>query len=100
MFHKIKTLCLWLILLPLIGGRASIAKGVTSAFLEKTQEEKDTRACDIKGYAFKGLKSYLRRQEALAAENGNPKKRPTLKVLMIHGIGDHPLGYSLDSQPT
>ena len=95
MSHKIKTLCLWVILIPFMGGCASIAKGVTSAFIEKSEVEKDTRSCDIKGYAFNGLETYLRRQEAFSAENGNPENRPTLKVLMIHGIGEHPPGYSI-----
>jgi hypothetical protein len=44
MAHKLKIFCLWILLLPFLVGCASIAKGVTSAFLDKTEKEKDTRA--------------------------------------------------------
>lgn len=77
-----------------MGGCASIAKGITSAFLEKPENEKDTRACDIKGYAFNGLETYMQRQEDYLTGSGNPENPPTLKVLMIHGIGEHQPGYS------
>ena len=94
MFKEFKTFCLWVILIPLMGGCASIAKGVTNAFLEKSEDEKDTRACDIKGYVFNGLESYMQRQEDYSTESGSPENRPTLKVLMIHGMGKHQSGYS------
>ena len=94
MSQKIKTFCLWVLLIPFLGGCASIAKGVTSAFIEKPEDGKDTRACDIKGYTFNGLETYMQRQEDYSAKSGNPENRPTLKVLMIHGIGKHLPGYS------
>lgn len=94
MSHKIKTFCLWVLLIPFMGGCASIAKGVTSAFLEKPEDGKETRACDIKGYAFNGLETYMQRQEDYPTESGNAENRPTLKVLMIHGIGKIQPGYS------
>jgi len=95
MARKIKIFCLWILLLLFIGGCAGISKGVTSAFLDKTEKEKDTRACDIKGHAFTGLEAFMQRQEDSSGKNERTSEnRPTLKVLMIHGIGSPDPGYS------
>lgn len=94
MTHRIKCLLLGLVLMPLLGGCASIAEGVTSALLAKPEDGKDIRSCDVSGHAFKGLEDFMAHQEDYSSESGNPETRPTLKVLMIHGIGLHDAGYS------
>ena len=57
-------------------------------------DKADTRSCDVSGHTFRGLEPYMVRQEDYFAGGGNPVDRPTLKVLMIHGIGYHGVGYS------
>jgi hypothetical protein len=74
----------------LLSGCAGIAKGVTEAVLEHSEEE-DTRACHIEGPASVGLEPLLQAQEKERA--AGPSTR-TLKVLMVHGIGRHLPGYS------
>lgn len=64
-------------------GCASFGKGITEALLEK-QTAEDTRMCEIRGKAFGGLKPQL--------EQHNSK----MKVLMVHGVGDHLAGYSTE----
>jgi replicative DNA helicase len=54
---------------------------MAEAFLEK-QQSVDTRLCEIWGKPFKGLSPFL----------GN--KQGKMKVLMVHGVGDHKPGYS------
>ena len=66
-----------------INGCASLGKGVTEAILEKQQSE-DTRLCEIRGDAFEGLKPHL--------EIADSK----MKVLMVHGVGEHLPGYSTE----
>ncbi|MGR8952237.1 MAG: hypothetical protein ACU83V_07465 [Gammaproteobacteria bacterium] len=65
----------------LISGCASLGKGMVEAFMEK-QESVDTRICEIWGKPFAGLSPHL--------QNSHGK----LKVLMVHGVGDHLPGYS------
>lgn len=79
-----------IVLLIMVSGCAGIAKGVTQALLERSEEE-DTRACHVEGPASSGLESLLQAQENERA--GGPSGR-TLKVLMVHGIGKHLPGYS------
>jgi len=62
-------------------GCSSLGKGMAEAFLEK-QDATDTRVCEIWGKAFGGLAPFL----------GN--KMGKMKVLMIHGVGEHLPGYS------
>jgi hypothetical protein len=62
-------------------GCASLGKGMVEAFLEK-QASEDTRLCEIWGKPFDGLAPYL---------NNHSGK---MKVLMVHGVGDHLPGYS------
>jgi hypothetical protein len=62
-------------------GCASLGKGMVEAFLEK-QASEDTRLCEIWGKPFDGLAPYL--------SNRSGK----MKVLMVHGVGDHLPGYS------
>jgi hypothetical protein len=74
-----------LLILPyialLLSSCSSLGKGMVEAYLEK-QEAADTRICEIWGKPFTGLTPYL----------SNPKGK--MKVLMVHGVGDHLPGYS------
>ncbi len=74
----------------LLSGCAGIAKGVTEAILERS-EEADTRACHIEGPASVGLEPLLQTQEKERAAGSSAR---TMKVLMVHGIGRHLPGYS------
>lgn len=65
----------------MLSGCASLGKGMVEAFLEK-QEALDTRVCEIWGKPFAGLTPHL--------HNAHGK----MKVLMVHGVGDHLPGYS------
>lgn len=72
---------LLLLLAAQLYGCTSIGKGMVEAYLEK-QEAADTRLCEIWGKPFAGLTPYL----------SNSKGK--MKVLMVHGVGDHLPGYS------
>jgi hypothetical protein len=80
----------WLVLtIVLLSGCTSISKGITQAYLE--QETEDTRQCWISGREFDGLDGLVQvGNEPTAATNGSDK----LKILMVHGIGNHAPGYS------
>jgi hypothetical protein len=83
-FHSMSQLLNKTILLFLavhLFGCSSIGKGMVEAYLEK-QEAVDTRLCEIWGKPFTGLTPYL----------SNSKGK--MKVLMVHGVGDHLPGYS------
>ncbi len=67
----------------LISGCSSLGKGVAEAFLEQSEEE-DTRICEVRGRSFSGIKPHL--------ENELGK----MKILMVHGVGDHTPGYSTE----
>jgi len=64
-----------------LSGCSSFGKGLAEAFLEK-QQSVDTRICEVWGKPFGGLSPFL----------SNPQGK--MKVLMIHGVGDHLPGYS------
>ncbi|WP_024297424.1 hypothetical protein [Methylomicrobium lacus] len=65
----------------LSGCAASLGKGMVEAFLEK-QESVDTRVCEIWGKPFAGLLPHLNNSQG------------KMKVLMVHGVGDHLPGYA------
>lgn len=65
----------------LLTGCASIGRGITEAIMEK-QDAEDTRVCEITGDKFGGLKPQLE----------VPDRK--MKVLMVHGVGNHLPGYS------
>lgn len=67
----------------LLNGCASIGKGIAEAVLEK-QDTEDTRLCEITGDKFAGLKPQLE----------VPGRK--VKVLMVHGVGNHLPGYSTE----
>ncbi|PHS79521.1 MAG: hypothetical protein COB59_01625 [Rhodospirillaceae bacterium] len=71
-----------------VSGCGSIAKGITEAFLDRPAAE-DRRLCEIRGAAFPGLRADLDKQTNTSGGNDR-----TLKVLMVHGIGEHIPGYS------
>lgn len=66
-----------------LSGCASFGKGIAEAFLEK-QDTEDTRLCEITGNKFNGLKPQLE----------VPGRK--MKVLMVHGVGNHLPGYSTE----
>jgi hypothetical protein len=66
-----------------LSGCSSMGKGMVEAILEQ-QSAEDTRLCEIWGKAFEGVAPYL--------DNGVGK----MKVLMVHGVGDHLPGYSTE----
>lgn len=70
-----------------VQGCASVAEGVTKAVLENRGDEPGTRQCELTGPAFGGMASLLRTDTT----SNTPR---TLRVLMIHGIGNALPGYS------
>ncbi len=90
-FFPIAALALSMALLTQLTGCAGIAEGVTRGLVGQAEDAPDLRACEIVGPPFAGLDVGLRRQSA-AADAG--PERPMLKVLMVHGIGEHAPGYS------
>ncbi len=84
--HPIKIILL--ITFVLLSGCSGLTKGVVEAFLDR-EEQEDTRKCWVRGKPFKGLNDYL--------EEANSKEQP-LKILMVHGVGDHTPGYSYELQ--
>jgi len=80
----------WLVMtIALLSGCSSISKGITQAYLE--QETEDTRECWITGRSFDGLDSLFQVENEPASGTSVSDK---LKVLMVHGIGNHAPGYS------
>ena len=67
----------------LLSGCFGLGKGVTEAFLE-SQTKNDTRLCEVWGTEFSGIEPYLHK------DNGK------MKVLMIHGVGEHLPGYATE----
>jgi hypothetical protein len=65
----------------LLSGCMSIGKGITEAFLE-SKAKNDTRLCEIWGAGFTGIEPYLH------------KANTKMKVLMVHGVGEHFPGYA------
>jgi hypothetical protein len=74
-----------------LSGCASIAEGVTRGLVGDTDEATDEGACEVVGPAFPGLDASLLHQEQ-AVDTGAGRR--ALKVLMVHGIGEHEPGYS------
>lgn len=73
---------LWIVSISwALSGCTSFGKGLAEAYFEK-QESADNRVCEIWGQSFEGIKPHL--------ENPDGK----MKILMVHGVGDHLPGYS------
>jgi len=66
--------------IAMITGCSSFGYGVTEAILDSTKNN-DTRLCKVTGRSFSGLQPLL---------------KEGLKVLMVHGIGEHTPGYSAE----
>lgn len=64
----------------MLTGCSSFGYGITEAILDHNQTT-DTRLCEITSRPFSGLEPLL---------------KDTLKVLMVHGIGNHASGYSAE----
>lgn len=80
--------------LATVQGCASIAEGVTRGLIAE-DEEKPPRPCEVTGPAFQGIAERLQRLELSGPSAlGGETHSPTLKVMMVHGIGTHPPGYS------
>ena len=78
-----KTLIIISLLSIVISGCSSFSKGITEAIIENHESE-DTRLCEIWGERFDGLKPYVENNAGI------------MKVLMVHGVGDHQPGYSTE----
>lgn len=78
------------VLVPsLLSGCASFSRGITEAIMDRKTE--DARQCVIAGREFGGLENLFAEEAAQSAETGKPAK---LKILKVHGIGEHAPGYS------
>lgn len=78
---RLNKIALFLLATFALSGCASFGEGIAQAVLNK-QEEADLRRCEIWGKPFSGL------EPNLAVQHGR------MKVLMVHGVGDHLAGYS------
>ncbi len=77
-----------------LSGCAGLARGITEGLMARQGPESiDTKQCLVRGPAFEGLESSMQRQEEIA-KTDTLEPRSSLKVLMVHGIGDHIPGYS------
>ena len=85
---KFDRIVLPLISLLFLAACSGFAKGVTEALLESS-ERKDTRQCHIEGPPSVGLVHLLEAQN-----QGSLDGTHDLKVLSVHGIGEHIPGYS------
>lgn len=87
MYRQCLLLALSIALLPLLNGCSSIARGVTDSLLARTDDAPDDPGlCEIQGRAFPGLR------QSLLQTREQPGR--VVKVLMVHGIGEHLPGYS------
>ena len=81
-------------LMFVLQGCAGTAEGVTRGLVQSYREPQP-RQCDVTGPGFEGLEVRLRRQEnKLSATAAPASQTARVKVLMVHGIGSHPPGWS------
>ena len=78
----------------LLLGCSGIVRGITEGIIGNPAESKDTRMCKIEGPAFEGIQTLLHKQKLPLSAVKNAERRPTTKLLMVHGIGTHHPGYS------
>lgn len=94
MWRGTLTLCVLAVSLLELSGCAGLARGVTEGVMGRgDSSEVDNRQCHVRGAAFQGLEASMLRQEQLA-ETRPETPRTSLKVLMVHGIGNHAPGYA------
>lgn len=90
--YKITLLVCILICCLFLNGCASIVKGVTQGIIGDPETRPDARQCYIKGRPFEGLDSILH-HSGLPLSTGSASL-PIMKVLVVHGIGNHAPGYA------
>ncbi len=73
-------------------GCAGISKGITEAVMEGSSQQDNGKTCYVHGREFPGLADFLDHQQQ--GPSSGTAQRPTLKILMVHGIGSHIPGYS------
>jgi hypothetical protein len=79
----------------LLAGCASFGEGLARAVLAQSGgPAEDARECEVSGPAFSGILPMLERQEGYPPLGQAGPARPTLKVIMVHGVGTHVPGYS------
>jgi hypothetical protein len=84
-----------LIATSLLAGCASFGEGLARGVMARSDEPaEDTRMCEVSGPAFAGILPMLERQDAYPPLGQAGPERPTLKVIMVHGVGTHVPGYS------
>ena len=71
----------------LLSGCASFARGVTSAILSPENDE--VRKCEVTGNRFDGIYQIMEGAGVSAAA-----ERKTIRMLFVHGIGEHKDNYS------
>ena len=89
MFKSFLFLTCCLVLPGLLSGCASFGRGVGEAILN--QQTEDTRQCVIAGREFDGFEHLFEEEAAENADNGKPAQ---LRILKVHGVGEHKPGYS------
>ncbi len=67
---------------------STIGEGVTKAILDKAEEKPapDSSLCEVAGPAYPGL--------AAGLKDATPSRPKTVRLIIVHGIGEHQPGYS------
>ncbi|MDX9894841.1 hypothetical protein [Desulfofustis limnaeus] len=91
-FRIIFLVAFWCCAPCFFSGCAGISKGITEAVIEGSSLEGNKKTCYVRGRPFPGLADFLAHQQE--AGYVDDARRPTLKILMVHGIGSHIPGYS------
>lgn len=80
-----------------MGGCTSLGRGVAEGVLSTWEREPDDkRMCDVDGAAFNGVAPMLERQSGFGQISPGNAARPSLKVVYVHGIGEHMPGHGAD----
>jgi hypothetical protein len=79
----------------LLAGCAAFGEGLARGVVGPADEPaEDTRLCEVSGPAFTGILPMLERQAGYPPLGEAGPERPSLKVIMVHGVGTHVPGYS------
>ncbi|MDC0357244.1 hypothetical protein OAO01_00380 [Oligoflexia bacterium] len=92
--HKTSQFIAFFMACALLSGCSAVVRGVAKAVMEERAKTEDNRICHVKGEAFGGLDALIKEQEAVAFNHQAHASKPTTKVLIVHGIGDHIPGFS------
>ncbi len=79
------------LLISMLQGCASFGEGLGRG-LSESGKSKDPRLCEVTGPAFEGVEARLQHHERRPSLAQG--RIPKVKVLMVHGIGTHPPGWS------